>query len=199
MVRSKAAVVTDFRRQQILESARATFVRKGLAGTTVSEIAHGANVAKGTVYLYFRSKDEILRQLLDDALVELYDDTVPLVTGAGTWEAKLRGFLDRTLAFYDRQHDFLEQCHFELTREMRKNTKRGVGRIFAAQTRAWRAALNRGQRGERLSVAPTRAAAGVVSFAYGLGHQRLHGWLAGSRQDVVEWGSKLLLEGLRAS
>ena len=50
---SKAAIVSDFRRGQILDAARNAFARHGRAGTTVSQIAEGADVAKGTGYLYF--------------------------------------------------------------------------------------------------------------------------------------------------
>ena len=196
---SKAAMVSDFRRGQILSAARNAFSRHGLAGTTVSQIAHGADVAKGTVYLYFRSKDQILRALLDDAVAELYRDTVPLLAGAGTVEDKLRQFLDATLAFFDRHRDFLEQCHFELTPEMRTKTVQGTGKVFASQIRAWRGVLRKSGRGRTLGVAPGNAAAGIVSFAYGLGHQRLKGWVGGARHETVAWGTALLLKGLNVS
>ena len=58
--KTKTALVTDFRRSQILDAARQSFVARGLAGTTVDGIARTAGVAKGTVYLYFRSKAELL-------------------------------------------------------------------------------------------------------------------------------------------
>ncbi len=190
---TKAAVVSDFRRGQIVDAARQTFVRHGLAGATVSQIARAADVAKGTVYLYFRSKDEIVRQLVDDALAELHRDTVPLLAEPGTVVDKLRRFIDAELAFFDRHRDFLEQCHFELTPEMRAKTIQSSERIFAAQIRAWRAVLPKRMRG----VTAQHAAAGIVSFAYGLGHQRLKGWVRGTRQDTVDWGTTLLLNGLR--
>jgi len=196
---SKATIVSDFRRGQILDAARNAFARHGLAGTTVSQIAHGADVAKGTVYLYFRSKDQILRALLDDAVAELYRDTVPLLAGADTVEDKLRRFLDATLAFFDRHRDFLEQCHFELTPEMRTKTVQGIGKIFAAQIRAWRGVLQRSGKGRALGVAPGSAAAGIVSFAYGLGQQRMKGWVGGARHETVAWATALLLKGLNVS
>jgi AcrR family transcriptional regulator len=199
MSHNKAAIVSDFRRGQILDAARHAFVRHGLAGTTVSQIARGAKVAKGTVYLYFRSKDEILRALLDDAIGELYRETVPLLAEPASCEEKLGRFLDATLGFFDRHRDFLEQCHFELTPEMRTKTVHGTGEVFAAQIRAWRGVLQRSRRSREGAVAPGRAAAGIVSFAYGLGQQRMKGWVGGAREDTVAWGAALLLKGLRVS
>jgi len=199
MSRNKAAVVSDFRRGQILDAARHAFARHGLAGTTVSQIARGAKVAKGTVYLYFRSKDEILRVLLDDAVGELYRETVPLLAEPATCEETLSRFLDATLSFFERHRDFLEQCHFELTPEMRTKTVHAIGEVFAAQIRAWRGVLRQSRHGRDAVVTPGRAAAGIVSFAYGLGQQRMKGWVGGAREDTVAWGAALLLKGLRVS
>ena len=63
---NKADVVTDFRRAQVMAAARERFTKHGISGTTMDGIAQAAGVAKGTVYLYYKSKDEIFRQILDD-------------------------------------------------------------------------------------------------------------------------------------
>lgn len=47
------------RRNAILVSARELFYEKGFQNTTVNEIAEAADLSKGTVYLYFASKDEL--------------------------------------------------------------------------------------------------------------------------------------------
>jgi len=58
------------RENEIIRSARLLFARKGYHDTTLEEIAHHAELGKGTIYNYFVSKDElfygIVRQLLDD-------------------------------------------------------------------------------------------------------------------------------------
>jgi len=52
------------RRAQILTSARNAFVKHGLSTTSMDRIAKEAELAKGTLYLYFRSKDELLMGLI---------------------------------------------------------------------------------------------------------------------------------------
>ncbi len=47
------------RREEILAAARDLFYEKGYQNTTVEEIAEAAEISKGTVYLYFASKDEL--------------------------------------------------------------------------------------------------------------------------------------------
>ena len=52
------------KRQSLLDAAYALFTEKGVAKTSVDEIVRGANVAKGTFYLYFHDKDQLLGQLV---------------------------------------------------------------------------------------------------------------------------------------
>ena len=53
----------DVRREQILDAAERVLVERGLATTTMADVAEAAAVAKGTVYLYFDSKAELLAGL----------------------------------------------------------------------------------------------------------------------------------------
>ena len=55
-------------RQQITEAALAEFVESGLARSTMDRIARRAQVAKGTLYLYYPSKGELLRGVVEHAL-----------------------------------------------------------------------------------------------------------------------------------
>jgi TetR/AcrR family fatty acid metabolism transcriptional regulator len=53
--------------QRILDAAAAVFAEKGFFNSRVADIADRANVADGTVYLYFKSKEEILRSVINTA------------------------------------------------------------------------------------------------------------------------------------
>jgi AcrR family transcriptional regulator len=52
------------KRDKILDAARAVFSHKGFAGANVSDIAEAAGIGKGTIYLYFKSKEDIFSNLL---------------------------------------------------------------------------------------------------------------------------------------
>ena len=60
------------RRRQILRAARPLFWEKGFTRTTMPEVAHAAELAPGTLYLYFPSKDALYIELL----LECYDDLI---------------------------------------------------------------------------------------------------------------------------
>ncbi len=61
--------------QRIISAAVKVFARKGFFQAKVSEIARAAGVADGTIYLYFRNKDDILitlfKQAMQGVLVEM--------------------------------------------------------------------------------------------------------------------------------
>jgi AcrR family transcriptional regulator len=54
----------DSRKKQILKSARILFFKKGFNKVTVDEIAKSSELGKGSIYLYFDSKEEIYAQIL---------------------------------------------------------------------------------------------------------------------------------------
>ncbi|GHG01175.1 TetR/AcrR family transcriptional regulator [Thalassotalea marina] len=56
------------KRDLILSSAKALFVEHGISGTTIASIASNAGIAKGSVYSYFKSKQDIVHALLTQLL-----------------------------------------------------------------------------------------------------------------------------------
>lgn len=58
------------RREQILLAARVLFARQGFEQTTVKEIAHAAQVAEGTIYLYFANKQEVLFAMVKGEMLD---------------------------------------------------------------------------------------------------------------------------------
>ena len=70
-VRTKEVVVEEFRKQSICEAAMRVVARKGISSVTVQDIADEAGVAKGTIYIYFQSRNEILQRAMDGATENL--------------------------------------------------------------------------------------------------------------------------------
>src|SRR5882757_4383816 len=58
------------KREAILRAATRVFARNGYFNSKVAEIARAAGVADGTVYLYFKSKEEILHSIFDRTMEE---------------------------------------------------------------------------------------------------------------------------------
>lgn len=62
------------KREAILRAAGKVFARNGYFNSKVSDIASEAGIADGTVYLYFKSKEEILHSFFDRAMEEFIDE-----------------------------------------------------------------------------------------------------------------------------
>jgi AcrR family transcriptional regulator len=189
--RTKAAVVADFRRAQILDAARASFAQHGLRGTTMDGIAKRARVAKGTVYLYYRAKEDILGDALSEGIRGLHAETVPQLATTEALNAKLRRFFSTVLTYFDRNRDFFYLFHSELEPALREQALKESKAVCDAQTRAWEIAL------KTAGVArPKAAAAMVVSLAFGLATQRVRGWRLGPIDADVTAATTLLARGL---
>lgn len=96
------------RKEAILAAAREVFFEEGIRRATVDQIAAHAEVAKGTVYLYFETKETILAHLLLEGLDSLgerlaaaYQEGAP-----SSAEARLRRLAAAYLDFFHDQQDY---------------------------------------------------------------------------------------------
>lgn len=72
-----------------MEAAIAVFSRKGYQGATMEDVATEAGLGKGTLYLYFSSKEELLREILSQGLQVLNDGLREIADGLGTCRERL--------------------------------------------------------------------------------------------------------------
>jgi AcrR family transcriptional regulator len=69
--RTKEEVLKDFRTTEIVRAARRVIGESGFDDASMERIAHEAGVAKGTIYLYFRNKEELLAHVAAHGFEEL--------------------------------------------------------------------------------------------------------------------------------
>jgi AcrR family transcriptional regulator len=111
------------RKEQILAAARAIFFEDGIRRATVDAIAARAEVAKGTVYLYFPTKETILAHLLLEGLDALSERLAGAYDEAGTrtGEARVRRLASAYYDFYHNENDYFrllmafDRGHFQET------------------------------------------------------------------------------------
>jgi TetR/AcrR family fatty acid metabolism transcriptional regulator len=78
------------KREAILRAATRVFARNGYFNSKVADIARAANVADGTVYLYFKSKEEILHSIFDQNMAEAIASGRKLIEKISDPKEKLR-------------------------------------------------------------------------------------------------------------
>src|SRR5215475_11391393 len=81
------------KRERILSSAMRVFASKGFYGAKVSDIAEDAGVADGTIYLYFRSKDDLLISLFEEQMEKVHEVLGHATAGVAGADAKLTRFI----------------------------------------------------------------------------------------------------------
>ncbi len=78
------------KRAIILRAATKVFAEKGFFNSKVADIAKQAGIADGTVYLYFKSKDEILHSIFDKAMEEFISEGIREIEHISAPEERLR-------------------------------------------------------------------------------------------------------------
>jgi len=105
---------TGMKRETILDAAVVEIARHGYYQTTVAMIAKRAGVADGTIYLYFRNKDEILFALFDRAMDRFITQGKAELLTMEHAEAKLRHIIDLHLSLVGRDRDLAIITQVEL-------------------------------------------------------------------------------------
>src|SRR5712692_8689794 len=107
------------KRERILDAAVRVFAQEGFYNAKVAQIAHVAGVADGTIYLYFKSKDDLLISLFEDRMERVNENLKTALNGEGAPVERLRRALAQHFALV-RQHPQLAEV---LTVELRQSSK----------------------------------------------------------------------------
>ena len=87
----------EARPSEILEAALAVFAEKGFAASRMTDIAERARVSKGTIYLYFKSKEAVFRALVREMLVPRLNEAAEIVRAHDGPKAALLAQILRTI------------------------------------------------------------------------------------------------------
>jgi len=109
---TREAVLERFRVESITEGALRAIARKG-AAATMQDIADESGISKGTLYLYFKDRDELLHHVSERGLSELLARVDEVFARGLSFEQTIRGLVLDMLRFFDARRD-LYRVHFEL-------------------------------------------------------------------------------------
>ena len=105
--RTRTREAPDVRREQILDAATQVFLARGIADSTMADVAETAGIAKGTVYLYFDSKDALVTTLQSRYADTMAERVGPLLAtgGRGNRLRRVDAFIDGFAALHIEQHE----------------------------------------------------------------------------------------------
>ncbi len=104
------------KRERLTAAARLLFRTQGLEATSVAAIAKMADVAAGTFYLYFSSKEDLLIEVFRDDVERIWRDAFGLLRASDPVADQLLGIFERATAGHDQDPElsavYFREIHF---------------------------------------------------------------------------------------
>jgi TetR/AcrR family fatty acid metabolism transcriptional regulator len=197
------------KRERILTAAERIFARHGFFAAKVSDVAKEAGVADGTIYLYFKSKDDLLISLFERRMQQVNDLLRHATSGLKSPREQLRAFIKTYLQLVHDEPAAAEVLTIEL-RQSSKFMKEYENPQFADFLRLLGGIIMAAQdQGELSSAIPSHVAARMIfgmldelALAWVLAKQPFGSGAAGARPkkfDIVraaDWVITLVTKGL---
>ncbi len=107
------------KRRRILEAAIRTFGRRGFHEARIADIAADARVAEGTVYLYFRNKEDLLGVVFDESMDDVLEKGRAVARSHAPAAERLTALVDLHFQFIGSDRDLASVFQIELRRSAR--------------------------------------------------------------------------------
>src|ERR1700687_2634855 len=113
MSMTKETIVKEFRVRELLEAARRVIGKHGFQGATIDRVAEEAQVAKGTVYIYFANKDELLHAAVIDGLRTMLNQLSQVGETVGSPLDRLKTIVREQFRLLHSNQDFVKALLLE--------------------------------------------------------------------------------------
>ncbi len=123
------------RKEEILDAAQGIFFEKGFSIATVDEIAEAAELSKGTLYLYYKSKEDMYLGVLMRGMKKLYDELEQIVMSDDTTIQKLIKFGDRYKDYFYSNRQYFRMFHFLQAPHFHKQVSDEMRQLCNAQSK----------------------------------------------------------------
>ncbi len=186
------------KRERILDAAERVFAEHGFYNARVAEIARAAGVADGTIYLYFKSKDDLLISLFESRMERLNNQLVEALSSVESAPDKIRAFIIAYATLAQEHPEVAEVLTIEL-RQSSKFMKEYANPRFADFLRVLAKIIEQGQADGSLDDSvPAPIAARAL---FGAIDELVLAWVLGRKEkfDIVraaEWLGAMTLRGL---
>jgi TetR/AcrR family fatty acid metabolism transcriptional regulator len=185
--------------QQIIEAAMRVFAREGYYNSRVSDIAREAGIAAGTIYLYFKTKDDILVTLFRDKMAEFVSELRKAIAGEADAASKVRQLVSLHFSMLEENPDLAEVVQVELRQGQkffRGASSQEIGAYFALIGSVLEEGVAQGRFRSDL---PVKVA---TKMLFGAMDQMATSWVLGKRGyqlvDTADAVAEIFLQGVAA-
>lgn len=117
-------VYNKSKEDMILDVAKKVMEQKGFYNARMEDIAALAGIAKGTLYLYFKSKEELFLKLMDREYSKVIELLAGDVTESCTTARKIEAVVDKFLNYMEENRDFFLSIMYEAPSIKKKGIKK---------------------------------------------------------------------------
>lgn len=186
------------KRERILDAAERVFAESGFFSAKVSQIARAAGVADGTIYLYFKSKDDVLISLFESRMERVNQSMATAAASESTPKAKLAAMVRNHLEMVSEHPALAEILTIELRQSskfMKEYSNPRFGEFLKLMAQVVEAGQESGVFSRRIP-APL-----VARMIFGILDELALAWLLGGREQfdierAAEWVDELVMNGL---
>jgi len=169
---TKEEIIQRFRRREILQAAREVFAESGFEDTTMDKIAERAGISKGTLYLYFKSKGDLLIQAIAEIMNTVYEMAERVLKADVSPLEKVKLWISETMNYFEQNRSFFRvlqnisgKVHIESMEEEIKKLMRRPIEVYALVGKILEDGI---KEGKLVDVSPTRLGAVLTKIIEGV-------------------------------
>jgi AcrR family transcriptional regulator len=125
--KERVTKVPEERKQELIDTAERLFLEKGYEQTTVADIVREIEVAQGTFYYYFSSKEEILEAIIEKDITALEEDVRQIMSREDANAAiKLNAVVNSIIGISTSRREIMDYLHEESNAVMHEKMERHI-------------------------------------------------------------------------
>jgi AcrR family transcriptional regulator len=109
----RKSMLESLTKQGIIEAAIKIITRQGVQGLTMDKVALEAGVAKGTLYVYFKDKEQLLQSVRSASFAPIVEELLDLLESTLPPDQKLEKLIVRHLGYFDEHRGFFRVLLYE--------------------------------------------------------------------------------------
>ena len=184
---------------QIIEAAVRVFARRGYYNSRVSDIAREAGIAAGTIYLYFKTKDDILVTLFREKMADFVDTLLKAIADEPDAASKVRRLVFLHFRMLEDNPELAEVVQVELRQGQkffRGASSQEIGAYFSLIGSVLEEGVSEGR------FRPGLAVKVATKMLFGAMDQMATSWVLGKRgyrlADTADTVAEIFLQGVAA-
>jgi AcrR family transcriptional regulator len=191
--------------KQIKKSAGYIFEKKGFEAAKMDDIAERADISKATIYKYFKSKDDLFYEMMQEHLTKLNKDLIEICARKEEPEKTIELIVEKTFKFSKEHSDIYnlvtELKASEINRLFSADKVRHLKVVMASNLKQLEIAIRNGiEKGIFRGIEPMVCAIIIWNMIMGINkyqENRLDVGKHDYRRSTLDAGIELLLQGMR--